>query len=76
MSDFYHILIVGLLVVIMILLVYHVYYNGGREHLGTTFGTSFLENQMDKVKDKNGYTMDDIILTNGLLTGRGYQSPF
>jgi hypothetical protein len=47
-----------------------------KERFNMNYHQSMLMKNMDYVQDKGGYTLDDYILANNVLTGQPVSSPF
>ena len=45
------------------------------ESFNNTVFESSLEKDMDYIKDNKGYTLNDYVLANHVITGKGIESP-
>lgn len=63
------------LIVVIFLLIY--WFSSSSERLGNaSFYNSNLEDDMDYIKDNKGYTLNDYILYDHSISGKGIDSPF
>ena len=64
------------IIIAIVILVLLIYYLKPAEYFNTSYYGSSLEADMDKIKDKKGYTLNDYILSDNSLYGTGINSPF
>jgi len=65
------------LAIIIIIILFVIYWGiPSGEKFNSTFYDSSLESDMDYLKDNKGYTLNDYILNDHAVKGKGIDSPF
>lgn len=69
-------LLFGLFLLVLLVIFYWGMPDCYKEGFNQNFKQSMLMKDMDYVKDRSGYTVDDYVLTNYVLTGQPISNPY
>lgn len=67
---------IELAIIVLILLIVFFCVMPAAERFNSNYYDSSLEKDMDYIKDNKGYTLDDFILSDHAVYGKGIDSPF